>query len=490
MIRLDILAAILGLMFHATVALEIDFTSPASIKNVASDVAYGMMTYYKGNESGQIPGNLPPPYYWWECGAMFGTLIDYWYYTGDTTYNDIVLQGMLHQTGSDDDFMPTNATSSMGNDDQAFWAMAAMTAAETNFQNPSQDEPQWLALTQAVFNEQAGRWDTNTCGGGLHWQVYTFLSGYHLKNSISNGCFFNIAARLARYTGNETYALWANKIWDWTRSINLMDDLYDVYDNSDENLNCTQLGRIQWSYNAGTYLLGAATMFNHTNGSAIWQERTQGVLNRTSSIFFTDGVMTEQACERINTCNVDQHSFKAYLARWMAQTTQLAPFTYDTISALLHSSAVAAAAQCTGGSSGQACGTKWIDNGTWDGTNGVGQQMSALEAILGTLIKNTQTPLTNSTGGTSSGNPDAGSGAGTQSQPETNSPVKQADKAGAGILTTLVLSGWLAGLWFMLTTKWDEVRDTTTMSEKGKGERTDRTRRWHKWSRRFRDCDQ
>jgi len=49
-----------------------------SIKRAASIAAYGMVSYYKGNESGQTPGKLPePPYYWWESGAMWGALIDY-----------------------------------------------------------------------------------------------------------------------------------------------------------------------------------------------------------------------------------------------------------------------------------------------------------------------------------------------------------------------------------------------------------------------------
>jgi hypothetical protein len=34
-----------------------------SVKNAAATAAYGMMSYYKGNESGQIPGLLPQPYY-------------------------------------------------------------------------------------------------------------------------------------------------------------------------------------------------------------------------------------------------------------------------------------------------------------------------------------------------------------------------------------------------------------------------------------------
>lgn len=99
-----------------------------SIKSVASSIVYDMMTYYHGNESGQIPGILPGPpprpeilnagYFWWEAGAMWGSLIDYWYYTGDQTYNEVVKQGILFQTGVNNDFLPQNQSNGMGNDDQ------------------------------------------------------------------------------------------------------------------------------------------------------------------------------------------------------------------------------------------------------------------------------------------------------------------------------------------------------------------------------------
>jgi hypothetical protein len=59
--------------------------------------------------------------------------------------------------------------------------------------------------------------------------------------------------------------------------------------------------------------------------------------------------MYEVACETINTvgnCDVDQQSFKAYLARWMAGTAKMCPWTHDTIMAYLKPSAMAAAAQC------------------------------------------------------------------------------------------------------------------------------------------------
>lgn len=244
-------------------------TLPASITSAASKIAFNMMKYYTGNNTGDTPGNLPPPYYWWECGAMFGTLIDYWYYTNDTTYNAVVTQGMLHQAGPNADFQPVNQTKALGNDDQGFWGMAAMSAAEARFPDPPKTSPQWVALAQAVFNTQAERWDMTTCGGGLRWQIFQFNNGFDYKNSIANGCFFNIATRLAAYTGNATYAVWAIKTWDWMRSVDLIDNNYNVFDGSDDKGNCTEHDTKQWSYNAGIFLLGAAVMYDYVSISSV-----------------------------------------------------------------------------------------------------------------------------------------------------------------------------------------------------------------------------
>ena len=172
--------------------ISLCFLSPlplGDIKKTAATVAWDMLQYYHGNESGQTPGILPGPppagdYYWWEGGAMWGTLIDYWYLTGDTTYNDLTMQAIQWQTGPDDDFQPPNVTLSLGNDDQGFWGMTAMLAAEEKFPDPPADKPQWLALAQGVFNTQASpeRHD-DTCGGGLRWQIPPTNPGYSYKNS-------------------------------------------------------------------------------------------------------------------------------------------------------------------------------------------------------------------------------------------------------------------------------------------------------------------
>jgi mannan endo-1,6-alpha-mannosidase len=137
-----------------------------------------------------------------------------------------------------------------------------MSAAETKFPDPPSNKPQWLALAQAVFNLQTSRWANDTCDGGLRWQIYPFNNGWNYKNTISNGCFFNLAARLAKYTGNQTYADWAEKMYDWVESKGLVSSDYRFFDGTDVLQNCTSINHIQWSYNAGVFLLGAATMYN------------------------------------------------------------------------------------------------------------------------------------------------------------------------------------------------------------------------------------
>jgi mannan endo-1,6-alpha-mannosidase len=161
--------------------------------------------------------------------------------------------------------MPPNWTASLGNDDQGFWGMSAMLAAEDKFPNPPGTDPQWLALAQAVFNTQAARWDNATCNGGLRWQIPITNNGWTYKASIANGIFFNMGARLARYTGNDTYAQLAQQTWDWVVGVGFIDDQYNVFDGGDVPQNCSNTHLAQFSYNAAVFLQGAAFMYNYVS---------------------------------------------------------------------------------------------------------------------------------------------------------------------------------------------------------------------------------
>jgi len=102
-------------------------------------------------------------------------------------------------------------------------------------------------------------------------------------------------------------------------------------------------------------------------------------------------------------------SFKSYLLRWMAATALVAPYTAATIMPVLKTSAAAAAKQCTGGDNQRACGLSW-SSGKFDGRTGVGQEMGSMSAMFVNLqaLETIVPPVTNATGGTSVGNPDAG----------------------------------------------------------------------------------
>lgn len=237
-----------------------------SIKTAAKSVAFDMMTYYKGNESGNVPGILsqPPPggeYFWWQGAVVWSTLIDYWHYAGDESYNAVTAEGILWQKGARDDFMPANWTAQIANDDQASWALAAMTAAEFNFPSASAGETSWLELAQNVFATQADRFD-ETCGGGLRWVIAPTNNGYNYKSSSPNAAFIALAARLSRYTGNQTYAEAAERTWTWMTNVGLIDTTFNVFDGGHVEQNCTDINKAQFSINAGHLLQGAAYLYN------------------------------------------------------------------------------------------------------------------------------------------------------------------------------------------------------------------------------------
>lgn len=147
-----------------------------------------MMTFYHGDEPGEIPGILPGPppigeYYWFTGASFWSAYLDYWHLTGDDTYQDVTTRSLLFQIGPNDNYMPPNWTASLGNDDQCFWGSAALLAAEYQVPTP-EGEPRWIDLAENVWQTQAhpDRHD-DTCGGGLRWQIPPSNNGYNYKNS-------------------------------------------------------------------------------------------------------------------------------------------------------------------------------------------------------------------------------------------------------------------------------------------------------------------
>ncbi|KAM7185116.1 putative glycoside hydrolase [Naviculisporaceae sp. PSN 640] len=461
-------------------ALNVDLSSQASIKSAAKLVARNLMSYYHGDEPGQTPGILPGPppngaYYWWEGGALWGTMIDYWSTTRDATWNPQTSYSLIFQSNApSDNYMHANWTASLGNDDQGFWGMSALSAAESRFQNPPPKSPQWLTLAQGVFNTQAHRWETTTCGGGLRWQIPLANNGYNYKNAISNAIFFNMAARLARYTGNSTYAEWATKAWDWTAQkqyggVGYIDEQWNIFDGAHVETNCTDINRAQFSYTAAIFLQGIGYLWDFNWGNTqLWETRLVALANRTMGIFFPGGIMVEVACELPDKvqCTTDMLSFKGYVHRFLSQTAMIAPPVRDIILPVLRSSAAGMAKSCTPQG---VCGFRW-NRGKYDGNTGAGQQMNALGALTGLLLEyNRIMPVTNTTGGTSKGDAGAGGNPSDQGIGEFGE-LGVKDQAGAAILTALMLVSFVGCLIWMATganegPQWVDERAVRIMSE-------------------------
>lgn len=192
----------------------------------------------------------------------------------------------------------------------------------------------------------------------------------------------------------------------------------------------------------------ADSLTTQTDGSPVWEKRINVLLDRTLKVFFPDGIAYEIACETHRTCTTDMLSFKGYVARWLSTMTKMAPYTAPKVRPILKTSAAAAVKQCTGGTTGRACGFSW-SSGTFDGQVGAGQTMNVLAAVSSLLIDNVAPPLTAKTGGTSKPDFVAGTGGDT-----INVPMREmttADRAGAGILTVLILVGGSATFWWMST---------------------------------------
>lgn len=438
-------------------AVWLDTNNVTTIKEATALIAKGLLDYYEGTKYGGTVGMFTWPYYWWEAGGAWGSLIDYSFYMETDKYVDTIKTALTYQVGDDYNYIPLNQSTTEGNDDQAFWGIAVMAAAERNFSNPEDPRLQWLTLAQAVFNTMSSRWDNLECGGGLRWQIFQWNSGYDYKNSVSNGALFHIAARLARYTGNDTYVDWAEKVFDWMYGVGLMTegDWWFVYDGVKVDNNCSNITKLQWTYNQGLMLAGCAYLYNYTLEEK-WLTRTNNFLHAAQVFFYnqlSDAViMYEAACQSPKsnyfTCNNDQRLFKAYFLRCLGLTSILVPSTYDTIRTWLVDSANAAAWSCVGGTDGHTCGLSWT-NGTWDGNYGLGEQMSALEVMQNLRVADFPGPLTANTGGTSKGNPAAGfAQASGDASPLT---LDTGDKVGAAIITAVVGVAIIAtGVWLVI----------------------------------------
>jgi mannan endo-1,6-alpha-mannosidase len=181
-------------------------------------------------------------------------------------------------------------------------------------------------------------------------------------------------------------------------------------------------------------------MAKKTNGDDKWLQRVNGLLESLIGTFCPKDkggkVLSEVACEPIMTCDRNQIGFKGYTAMWLANTAILVPSTAARVVPVLQGSALAISKQCSKPPD-NTCGMRWWQP-TWDGfTPGLETQMAALAGITANLMYYKSTAPS-----TIDSNPD-----GKEHQidihedeaPHTLHPISTVDRAGAWILTVIVV---------------------------------------------------
>ena len=418
--------------------------NPDSKESICFDTALiqqGMLDYYEGTRYGGTVGMFQPPYYWWEAGEAFGAMLQNWFLCDNDTFVPLIQDAIVHQAGPQWDFMPENQTMVEGNDDQGVWAMTLMEAVERGFPEV-EGAASYLTMAENTFKTMWDRWNDSNCNGGLRWQIYPWNNGYDYKNTISNICLFTFAARLGRYTGDESYFNVAQTVWDWLIGTGLIVDENNnihIFDGASVNDNCTSITKLEWTYNYGLLIAGCAYLYSATN-EEVWLDRLNSYLTAATVYFFQDGVMYEAACQPYDTCNNDQRAFKGLFAQMLGLTSVLVPSTADTINPLIRASALAAARTCDGGYSGHTCSMNWLLD-TTDGVYGLGEQIDALDVMQALLIHSKPLPYSEAGGRIRMSSSSSASSSSSVESSSTASVIQHEGSAAAlttGFLSTIV----------------------------------------------------
>jgi mannan endo-1,6-alpha-mannosidase len=440
--RSFIKAQLLAGIFAGAGVVRAQANNTVGVESSAKAIAESILETYNNGSTptspGFIPGLFPEEYYWWESGLAWDTLINYWAYAGDDALVETIQQGLSFQVGAEDNFMPPNQTATLGNDDQSFWALAAMSAAEHGLPVPSGSNVTWYELARNAFDTQVARWDEDACAGGLRWQIFTFNNGYNYKNALTQANFAQLGARLWKYTSNATYLEQAARAVEWSTNVGLIsatDNSGAIYDGTDVAGNCSNINRIQWSINAGQFMSAFAHACNGTCSDE-WQRLGDTVLDAVSP-FAVQLILTETACSGQGRCSTDQLAFRAPLARALANARDMAGVLDDAqkfnTERIIAASAAGAQAQC---SSSNGCGSDW-SSAEWDGTSGLGQDLAALEILLATYPRKQLLTLNTTTGGATSG-PNGGNG-GSNGGGNGTSPAEAPGNAAPGIFASSIM---------------------------------------------------
>lgn len=104
------------------------------------------------------------PYFWL-------AMLDYSHYSGDTSFDERILEDVSHRAGIYGDFIPPSRRSTTSHHDLALWGWLAMNAAERKFRDDEFPQEAWVYLANSVCQFIGSQWNVpqNSAIGGLRF---------------------------------------------------------------------------------------------------------------------------------------------------------------------------------------------------------------------------------------------------------------------------------------------------------------------------------
>lgn len=194
------------------------------------------------------------------------SLIPYWNATGNTTYNDIIIERMHNQ--SEGIYSGIWEEIDVLTSDFVSWGLAAVAAAEVDFPG-SPTNSSWLAWAKKVaYTLDLTINQGSVCNGGL----YDDESDEHGTQFdwFDNGAYFQLASRIASASSGSdqgTYAEYAASAWSWSEKNGMVNTtawtVSEMVSNTTANAStCAAVDTSRWTWAYGLYLSGAAHMYH------------------------------------------------------------------------------------------------------------------------------------------------------------------------------------------------------------------------------------
>lgn len=377
------------------------------VVDTASRIASAIFEIYNVDTPFNVPGIIPESEWELSSAIMWSSLIEYWHYTGKDNYNSQTLKALAAQAGKKDDFARNLKQYDMNmiTADQGLWGSAALLAAERGYPQPENVDKSWIEMAENAFEGFASYWNEDKrCGGGLPQLPKVVADNMHpsipdVRDMLTQGAFFSMAARLARYTSDKKYADWADKTWAWVEKVGLLNTkTYTIkepllsedcaMDEDDDNAE---------EVNSNAFMvLGAAFMYNVTEGDSKWKERAQGLTDHALKQWFkeADGILVNE-CEE-DDCGSDWKVFKGASMSMYAQAVEVAPFLKDSLYTPIIKSGSAAMHACRDyeihGEDSFSCGFLWAKGGQSRGAYPPYDEIAALGAVAPLLMDSSKPP--------------------------------------------------------------------------------------------------